>query len=238
MFGPAGHIVIATIGLASASQTLDRQEFRGLGKESLSALVFFTSAMGTSPDAYLRQIRPRKVDFALRAQVIAALPPEGEIRPSKSERAKLAKIDAILRYHERDSDIDIKLIRVDQAFVGLHARTVLLVSQNALDLLSAEELDAVAGHEIGHEYFWTEYGEANRRGEHSRLRELELRCDGIAILTLAGLGRDPSALASGLTKLLRFNERISATADANKYVPHVERLRFLKAMIQLLRRTH
>ena len=59
----------------------------------------------------------------------------------------------MLRYHHRQGVLQLKLVTVGYAFVGLHARTVLLVSREALDLLEGPMLQALIGHEIGHEYF-------------------------------------------------------------------------------------
>jgi predicted SprT family Zn-dependent metalloprotease len=67
---------------------------------------------------------------------------------------------------------------------------VIVVSGNVLPLLNQEEFAALVDHEIGHEYVWVEYRRAQNRHDHARIRELELRCDGIAVLTLRRLGLD------------------------------------------------
>ena len=235
MFESFARIIIASLGLASASQALDRPEVHGLSKESLSALTYFTPAAGVPTSGQLQRIRPHKLDPAVRARVLANLPQEGEAAPSSNHRAKLVGIDAILRYHERENEIKVKVIDVEQAFFGLHARTVVLISVHALELLDKDEVEAVVAHEMGHEYFWTEYAEAARRRDRQRLRELELRCDGVAVLTLLAFGRDTAAFESGQAKLRRFNESIGATANADNYVPHQERIRFVRALFELLR---
>jgi hypothetical protein len=50
-------------------------------------------------------------------------------------------------------------------------------------LLDAEELQALVAHEVGHEYVWTERERLFRMADPSRLKDLELMCDGIAIAT-------------------------------------------------------
>ena len=40
-------------------------------------------------------------------------------------------------------------------------------------------------HELGHDYVWDEYEKARREHDNPRLQELELRCDGIAIIAMA-----------------------------------------------------
>ena len=39
------------------------------------------------------------------------------------------------------------------------------------------------------------------------MKEIELRCDAVAIVTMSRLGLDRGALLSGVAKLTRFNER-------------------------------
>jgi len=100
------------------------------------------------------------------------------------------------------------------AAVALHQRAVLLISRPALRLLSGVELRALVAHEIGHDYFWREFEETLAHGDRRGRQELELKCDGIALLTLLALGSDPALLIEGLGKLTRFNEMLGATANA------------------------
>jgi hypothetical protein len=192
------------------------------------ALAFFEGS-GVDGEAFLRNLRADPTSAEMRAAVLAALPPEGELRPSREERAKIATLDAVLAFHERERTIVVKVIDVGHAFVGLHARTVLLLSRDALALVTAEELQALAAHELGHELFWDEY-QAARGGDPSRLQELELRCDGVAVTTLRALGRDPDALIRAVTRMTRYNERRGATKSAASYVSLKERTAFIRAV--------
>ena len=119
------------------------------------------------------------------------------------------------------------------AFVGLCERAVLLISDSALSLLTAEELQASAAHEVGHEYIWMEYHEANKRHDNRRLKELELFCDGIAILTLRRVGLGPAPLLTATEKITTFNLLSTAPAwNAEKYPSAGERRRFARAVVK------
>jgi hypothetical protein len=179
---------------------------------------------------YLRITRPACIPPALRENVIARLPYAGGAEPNTQARSKLAAIDSVLEYHKRKGVFEVKVIHVVQAFIGLHARTVLLISEQALDMLTAEELRAVVAHEIGHEYFWADYQAAARSGNPVKLQELELRCDAVAVLTLLCLGADPAALLTGVSRQAGFNELVGATANTNCYVSMKERTRFVRAL--------
>src|SRR5262245_58386993 len=85
----------------------------------------------------LDQSRPPAVLPEFKAAVLAALPAKGEIRNLKeSARRKLAAAQEILRMHQRDAVYEVKVIDVPNAFVGLHARSVLVISETALNLLT------------------------------------------------------------------------------------------------------
>jgi hypothetical protein len=141
----------------------------------------------------------------------------------------LAKLEQILSYHGRAEAFDIKLIDVPQATVATHQRAVLLISRPALRNLSAAELQALVAHEIGHDYFWRDFEDRFARGDKKGLQELELRCDGIAMLTLIAVGLEPLTLNEALGQIARFNELINATANADEYPPLWQRQRFIKA---------
>ena len=194
------------------------------------ALAFFASPDAHEPGALLLRLRPAPLLPAVRAAVVAALPPEGELQPTAAERAKIAALEPVFDLHERNGLIVIKVIDVGHAFVGLHAKAVLLLSRDALSLVSAQELQALAAHELGHEMFWDEYEAARAIGDHARLQEVELLCDGVAVTTLRGLGRGPQSLIDAVTKMTRHNERLRAVGSAARYVSLRQRRQFIEAV--------
>jgi hypothetical protein len=197
-------------------------------------LAFFSSARWTSLEEFFRSRRPAPVTPELRAQVITGLPRDGELHPTPAEQKKLAALDAVLALHGRRGIIAVKLIEVGQACVALHARAVVLVSRDALALVSPEELQALAAHELAHEYLWDDYQAAIRENAWERRQEMELMCDGFAVMALRLLGVDPDRLLSAVTKLTRYNERVRATATAGAYVSLDERRRFIMAVAELI----
>ena len=169
-------------------------------------LDFFASHRGESIDDFLGHLRPPPPDESARALVIARLPREMSWRPSRRMTGKLAAAGPVLAYSGRTNAITIQVFDLNAAFSCLYERAVLLVSTRALDILDSDEVAALVAHEVAHDYDWQEYAAALGRGDAGRLRELELRSDGIAVLTLERVNIDPEALVSMAQKMTRWNE--------------------------------
>jgi hypothetical protein len=201
-----------------------------------SALRFFLGNDSNTHEFDLDKSRPKPVAADLKALILAALPTEGRIRkvPEPLQR-KLESLEAILGLQQRQSVYEICVFRATPqpfAFVGLHERVAVLISDAALSLLSAEELQASVAHEIGHEYVWATYIETAQRRDNRRLKELELFCDGVAILTLRRVGLGPEPLLTAAERIERFNRLNTGPAEsAERYPTAVERKRFAQAIV-------
>jgi hypothetical protein len=204
------------------------------GSVEAKALAFFERIEERSFDDYLKRVRLPKVSEAQKAKVLTRLEKGKEVRVSDRMKQELAALEPILRYHERDSVIEIRVIGVKELFVGLQGRAVLLISEPALNLLTLEELQATVAHELGHEYFWGELMEARQQKKREMMREIELRCDGVAVIALRRLGLDSAKLVSALSRMRMLNARIVDTDPLFHPQPD-ERSRFIRAMSELAR---
>jgi hypothetical protein len=153
---------------------------QGRSPVQILAMEYFENHADISVDEFLTRSRPAPLGRADCEAVIATLPKEGELQPKPAELAKIDVARQVLEYHERLGVVTFKVVEVGHAFVGLHARSVLLASRDALSLVEPEEFAALVAHEIAHEYVWDEYRQAMERVDHQKMQELELRCDGIA----------------------------------------------------------
>jgi Zn-dependent protease with chaperone function len=202
------------------------------GSVEAKALAFFEQIKDRSFDDYLKHVRLPKVSEAHKADVLTRIAKGEEVTVSGRMKDKLASLDPILKYHERNSVVEIRVIGVKELFVGFQGRAVLLISEPALNLLPAPELQAVVAHELGHEYFWSELMEARRQKKRKVIREIELRCDGIAMIALSRLGLDPAKLVSAIGRMRTFNAR-SVSTDPLYHPTNDERARFISAMSEL-----
>ncbi|MGH9372195.1 MAG: hypothetical protein ACRD15_11750 [Vicinamibacterales bacterium] len=177
----------------------------------------------------LEAARPAPLSREDMGAVLRALPMEGEV--TNLGAVAQEKMDAVRRLltASRRDWYEIKVIDLPQAAVALHARAVVLISAPAVALLNAAELQALAAHEIGHEYVWTEWNRAHQDADQERLKELELVCDAIAVVTLHGLAMDPSRLIDALEKISRFNrERFGTAINETNYPTIAERRAFAR----------
>jgi hypothetical protein len=195
-----------------------------------NALRFFERLPRADVGAALRTVRTPPLPSRQRALVRATLPTSGELTPTPIEKQKLEALEEILAYHERHQVFDVKIVDAPQAGIGLHGRAILVISRHAMSLVSSEELQALAAHEIGHDFFWAEFVQAERRSDALGRQELELRCDGIAVLTLTAMGLDPTRLVGALKKLQRFNVRRGAVLRLNIYPTPEDRERLVSAL--------
>jgi Zn-dependent protease with chaperone function len=235
----AALVVASVVGLTLPVWAADQSDAE---RTSRKALAFFEGHSEETIDAFLMRLRPAPLDEASRAKVIASLPQEGEIQPSRNDRKKLSAAQRILDYSARSGAVTIKVVELDSAFVGLYYRTVVLVSGKALALFSPDELAAVVAHEMGHDDDWNEYSTAMQARDNEGIRELELKADGIAVLTLEHLGSSPDRLVSAAQKVMRRNDCQDRTAGAtpptsismcDRYVSLDDRIAFIRAVAQI-----
>ena len=178
-----------------------------------AALRYFESVRDRDFETLLRELRRPAPSAAMSRRNPRKPAATGRPLPDGSgNRPSCRPYGPLLRWHEREDSIEVRLFTYGGgAFTGLHARSVLLISRETLGLLNTDELVAIFAHELGHDYVWDEFEQAQQQADNRRLQELELRCDGIAVIAMTRLGVDPDRLISALRKLVRHNERLRYT---------------------------
>jgi hypothetical protein len=201
-----------------------------------TAFTYFQQVEGQRFDEFLRGIRPSRLSPEAKERILNILPQADVVDASAGQQAaKLRALAPILRYHDRESAIDVKVLRVRPAAVAFLAGAAILITEPVLEVLSAEELQAAVAHELGHDYFWDEFELARQQAHYAKLQELELRCDGIAVITLYRLKLNPASLIRTVRKLNRYNGHKEADPTAERYVSSEEREKFVRAMIGMVR---
>jgi hypothetical protein len=173
-----------------------------------------------------------------RAQLIQSLPEEGHVTQlTSSQMERLLSLGEVFEPLQRKDVYYVQVFEAPQAFLGLHDRTVVLISVNALDLLDHHELKAMVTHEAGHEYFWDDYAEARALRSESAQRRIELLADAVALLKGRKIGLNHTALIAGIRKLEEFNAvRLGKALNASAYPATNERVRAIRNLANRLER--
>jgi hypothetical protein len=195
------------------------------------ALAYFAEFGTHDRRTILFALRPPPINDAAVKAAVDGLPRTGALNPTGDEINKLTTLKAILAFHKRDAVFVIKIVDAVQARIGLHARSILLVSRPALNILTPGELQAIVAHELGHDFFWNEYGMATRTSDAQGLQELELKCDGVAVLTLVELRLNADTLISGISRMYEFNHSAGRLTDHRNYPTLADRARFIRTLM-------
>ena len=97
---------------------------------------------------------------------------------------------------------------------------------------------------MGHDGDWDAYVTAMQEHQIERMRELELKSDGIAVLTLQRLGLSSERLVTAVRKMMRYNDwrdRMAGvtpqaggtSTNAERYVSLSDRVTFIRAVSQV-----
>jgi len=191
------------------------------GQNALASQI--TTFLNRNPSAFetdLKRNRPvvtPQLRAANLASFLESLPEDGEVKTlSLPERHNLDSLDRVLNAY--GGLYQIRILNMPQSVIGLYRSTVLWISQPALTLLNEEELLAAVAHEMGHAYVWDETRSAQETRNYSRLKEIEIFCDAVAIIILRQANVHPSSLIASVDKLNQFNQhRFGAALNSASY---------------------
>ena len=83
---------------------------------------------------------------------------------------------------------------------------------------------------MGHECFWNEWQTARLNSEYEKMQEIELRCDGMAIVALSQLGLEPQTFIMAITKITRAHDG-HRLINMEYHTPLEERIKFRNTIL-------
>jgi predicted Zn-dependent protease len=107
----------------------------------------------------------------------------------------------VLDYHDRDGKLPIYVLRSEQPKAFVACRAALIITTKLMFITSEAEIRGIVAHELAHEYLWEERERAFNEKDESLLREIELFCDAVAVITLKEIGDDPACYAEALKRM-------------------------------------
>lgn len=176
-----------------------------------------------------------------RAQAIAALP--AAVRDRRVTQGKLLRrvepvLAQVLQLHERtrtSQQPTLFLFEHEFPTAQLWRGCVLLVSTGLAEPLYDGELAGIFAHELSHSYFEDEMAAAQQRRDVQAMRVVELKCDGVAILSVKLLGYNPALYLKGLQRIQTLNKQKGLSSGLFQSHPELmARAQFSERLIKSL----
>ncbi len=157
-------------------------------------------------------------DGESRAQAIAALP--AAIRESRAKSDKLRQrvatlYNQVLQLHGRtrtSQQPELFLFENEIPTAQIWRGCVLLISTSLAEALYDGEVAGILAHELSHAYFEDEMAAAQRDRDERAMRILELKCDGVAVVSLKLLDYKPTLYLSGLQRIQLLTKRLGRSS--------------------------
>ena len=175
------------------------------------------------------------------AQALAALP--AAIREQRVTDGKLLRrveplLKQVLQLHGRaraSQQPELFLFTHELPTAQIWRGSVLLVSSSLAETLYDGELAGIFAHELSHAYFEDEMAAAQRARDERAMRTVELKCDGVAIVSMQLLGYNPALYLKGLQRIQIINKRKNLSSGIFQSHPElVARAQFSDRLIKSL----
>jgi len=175
----------------------------------------------------LDRLRPEPVnqfDKTLLIQNLPSLIVQHRVNQNSQLRKLHQRLATTLKVYNRDGIVDLIIFRHSEPIVISNPGVVLAFSSEILRVIGDDDaaLIGVAAHELAHEYVALEFLQAIQGNNLSRMRELELFCDAIAVVVLIILRLDPSHYARALRHIATYTNTAAELNDGTKSHPAIE----------------
>lgn len=190
---------------------------------------------------YLDGIRPKPVGAQEKQDLFAGVV-RANARVNITDQRRVsrlrARVEAALRLHHRSAVVEMMIFKHPSPAIVTKPGVVIAVSDCLLDLIGDDDaaLLGLISHELAHEYVAGAFYDATQLGQKTRLQELELFCDAVAVASLAALELDPARYARILQKMVDSTPGARRLNDGSTAMPAMEvRLKLigqLKASLQ------
>ena len=209
-------ILSITVALTAAAATPD------------PAIDLALNGIGTGSATEIRErILAKAYSFIpphLHERVITALPSSIKVNRITSGftfRRAEALLTEVLELYGRGATVELVLYRSELPQAMLFQSCVLVLSDALASQLTEAELLGIIAHEVAHTYFMDELIQARKVEDRRAMKIVELKCDGVAVLTLKLLGHEPGCYITGLKKREKIANSVGLTgkfAQTNPYV--------------------
>ena len=200
-----------------------------------TAFTYFDEVEGHRFDEFLHRLRPKRLPPERKEQVLKILPQRDVVSASPARRPSFA-------LSSRSSNITTEGPQsMSKSCAPRGGDGLSCGGSNPHQRARARDplRRRVAGHCSPTNWGTSTSGTSSSvhasRTTTRRLQELELRCDGIAVITLIELGLNPEKVLTSFEKFNAYNGYKESGTRAERYVSSRDRERFIRSMIALVR---
>ena len=187
----------------------------------------------------LTRLRPSAVSQSDKALLLKDLSPligKTRVTEKRQLRQLYTRLRATMKLYDRDQIVELIIFRHSEPIVISKAGAVIALSTEILKIVGNDDaaLIGIVAHELAHEYVALEFLEATQSKNQSRMRELELFCDAVAVIVLIDFGLDPAHYAKALSRIATYSEAATELNNGQNSHPAVNaRLRVISDIAAL-----
>jgi hypothetical protein len=188
----------------------------------------------------LASIRPEPFNESDRKKLLEDLPfvtAANRITERKQLEHLGARLQNALKLHGRAGIVELIVFNDPRPIVFNKPGVVVALSTEVLKIVGGDDaaLVGVVAHELAHEYVAMPMLYALRAGDNERIRELELFCDAVAVVTLLSLQMNPTSYSEALDRICRHSQAAAYLNDGSGSHPSLGvRLKLIAGIKALL----
>lgn len=126
-----------------------------------------------------------------------------------------ARLQATLKLYDRAGVIELVVFRDPRPIIYNKPGVVVVLSTEMLKMVGDNDaaLVGVVAHELAHEYVAMSMLHALQATDLVKIRQLELFCDAVAVITLLNLQLDPASYSQALTRICAHSKAAASLND-------------------------
>ena len=215
-----GLVLALSLGLSVFAHGQERSEISraesGFAGRSLAEVNLALAIMRPEPVS--------ESDKVILTRVLPVLTDRNRVVDARQLALLSARTEATLRFCQRYGVVDLILFRHSEPIVFSKPGVVLGIATELLKIVGDDDaaLAGIVAHELAHEYIALQMLVAIRAGDLSKMRELELFCDAVAVIVLLDLGLDPVHYSRALNRIARHSRASTALNNGSSTHPAIE----------------
>jgi Zn-dependent protease with chaperone function len=181
----------------------------------------------TEINVVLAAKRPPPVSPANKSKLMRNLPlvtARNRVEDQRELDGLHSRLQRTLNFYARSGVVDLILFRDSRPIVYSKPGVVVVISNEVMKIVGDDDaaLVGIIAHELAHEYVALQMLRALQSGDLTKIRELELFCDAVAVVALLNLGLDPRSYARALQRIATHSQASAQLNNGSRSHPAIE----------------